>query len=128
MAKQTNAPAQNGDNPEKDAVQAASANSAAAPATVAEDQAKEAAPTVEGDDPGKNPESSVAEEPKKAKYATKAEEFAALSSSKGKKVKVKFTASPTGLLNLGYHVDQEAEFDEKQVEMLEDLGLAKRTK
>ncbi len=57
---------------------------------------------------------------------TPAEKFAILGKGKGKKEKVKFIESPTGLLKLGYHIGQEASFDPKQVEMLEELGLAKK--
>lgn len=70
-----------------------------------------------------NPEKEVTKE---QEYETAAEKFAALGKKKGKKVKCEFTNSPTGLLNLGYNVGEEASFDEKQVEMLMELGLAKR--
>jgi hypothetical protein len=64
-------------------------------------------------------------EPKNKKVLSPAEKFAELAKGKGKKQKVEFIASPTGLLKLGYHIGDKASFDEKQVEMLQELGLAK---
>lgn len=43
----------------------------------------------------------------------------------GKKVKVEFVDSPTGLLNLAYNVGEVAEFGKNQADFLVDLKLGK---
>ncbi len=48
--------------------------------------------------------------------------------NKGKKVKVEFAKSPTGLLNLGYAVGETAEVTESQRDFLIDLGLVSADK
>lgn len=55
-------------------------------------------------------------------------DFKELSTGKGKKVKVEFIASPTGILKLGYGVGEVASFEEKQAEYLVLLELAKYVK
>ena len=46
----------------------------------------------------------------------------------GKKVKVKFLKSPTGLLNLAYSAGQEASFPKAKADFLIELGLAEPVK
>lgn len=62
------------------------------------------------------------ESTKNKKPRTIVEKFHA--AKKGNKQKVKFTASPTGVLNLGYHVGDEASFSGNQATMLVELKLA----
>lgn len=53
------------------------------------------------------------------------ENFSSLGKS-GKKEKVEFLASPTGLLKLGYNAGEVASFTKGQAEFLYDLGIAKK--
>lgn len=59
------------------------------------------------------------------KGRSEAERFASLA-GKGKKVKVEFLSSPTGVLKLGYNVGETASFTAGQADFLADLGFAKK--
>jgi hypothetical protein len=55
-----------------------------------------------------------------------AEKFADAAKGSGKKTKIEFTSSPTGILLLGYAIGDVAEFEEKQADLIVDLGLGKK--
>lgn len=42
------------------------------------------------------------------------------------KIKLEFTASPTGLFNLAYNAGETATFDKKQADLLIEAGVAKK--
>lgn len=65
-------------------------------------------------------------EKKGAKAVNLVEKFQAATG--GKKTKVEFVESPTGALNLGYHIGETASFTKEQADLLYDLGLAKPVK
>lgn len=73
--------------------------------------------------PKKAPEAPAAEA-----QAPKSPEAAFEASSAGKKIKVEFVASPTGMLNLAYNIGDQVEFPEKQADTLIEFGLAKPVK
>jgi hypothetical protein len=62
---------------------------------------------------------------KDIKADTEIEQFNNLSKS-GKKEKVEFLTSPTGLLKLGYSAGETASFTKGQADFLYDLGIAKK--
>ena len=68
-------------------------------------------------------ESEAKEKDASEKPSTLLDQFKA--SNKGNKVEVTFIASPTGILNLAYNVDDTAKFPKDQADMLFELGLAK---
>ncbi len=73
-----------------------------------------------------NTEKATDEKVVATKKQTPLDQFKEAKTGKGKKVKIEFTASPTGVLRLGYAIGDVAEFEDKQATLIVDLGLGKK--